>query len=166
MVADHFARGCVDDGDVVAAAVEGPDGLRGRLKDDAVGVLAAGRNGGDRRQRGAVEDDDGIAAAVGDVAEFAGLVERDAVRAVQAGDGADQLAGGGVDHQHVRAARNVEPVRSRVGGQIVPSAIAADLPFVDHVVRLLRLETGGRGGNDEHKNAGKDSRHQHAGGAQ
>ena len=36
---DNLLRGGVDYGGVLAAAVEGPDGLRGRLKDDGVGVL-------------------------------------------------------------------------------------------------------------------------------
>ena len=88
---DYFLRGGVDDGDVMAAAIEGPDGLRGRLKDDAVGVLAGG-DGGDSGEGGAVEDDHGVAAAVGDVAELAGGVERDAVGAVEAGDGADWIS--------------------------------------------------------------------------
>ena len=36
---DDFLRGGVDDRCVLAAAVEGPDRLGGRLEDDAVGVL-------------------------------------------------------------------------------------------------------------------------------
>ena len=41
MVATTFSRRRVDHGCVFAAAIEGPHGLRGGLKDDAVGILAA-----------------------------------------------------------------------------------------------------------------------------
>jgi hypothetical protein len=43
---NQLSRGGVNDGCVLAAAFEGPDGLGGGLKDDAVGILAAGGDGG------------------------------------------------------------------------------------------------------------------------
>jgi len=84
--------------------------LRGRLEDDAVGVLAAGGDGGDGGQRGAVEDHNGIAAAVGDVAELAGVVKGDAVGSVQASDSANLLACGGVKNQNLGSSGDVELV--------------------------------------------------------
>ncbi len=134
---DNIPRGGVNDGDVVGAAVEGPDGLRSRLENNAVGVLA-GRDCSDGGEGRAVEDDHGVAAAVGDVAELAGRVERDAVSSVEAGDGADGFPCVGVNNFDPRAVGNVEAVRAGVRKQIVPSALAADLPVVDNVVGLLR----------------------------
>jgi hypothetical protein len=133
---DDLLRGGVDDGDVFAAAVEGPDGLGGRLEDDAVGVLAGG-DGGDGGQGGAVEDDYGVAAAVGDVAEFAGCVEGDAVGAVEAGDGAHRFAGLSIEDFDAGAVGEVEAVGRRVGEQVIPAAVAADLPAVEDLVGLL-----------------------------
>ena len=150
---DDLARGGVDDGDVVAAAVEGPDGLRGGLEDDAVGV-GSGGDGGDGGEGGAVEDDHGVAAAVGDVAELAGGVESDAVGAVEAGDGADGFAGRGVDDVDARAVGDVEAVGAGIGEQVVPAALAADLPVVDDVVGLLRDEEGWRGGDGAEQGCG------------
>ena len=60
------------------------------------------------------------------------------MRAVQAGDGADQLAGLRIDHIDARAVGEIQAVSLPVGGQIIPSAIAADLPLINDLVRLLR----------------------------
>jgi hypothetical protein len=62
------------------------------------------------------------------------------VGAFEAGDGADGLAGVGVDHFHVGSVRNVEAMRGGVGEQIVPAAFAADDPFVHHREWLLGVD--------------------------
>ena len=149
---NDFLRSGIDDGDIIAAAVEGPDGLRGGFKNDAIGIGADG-DSGDGRQGLAIEDDDGIAAAIGDVAKVAGIVESDAVSAVQAGDGADGLAGLRVDDFHARPVSDVEPMRGGVGEQIIPSAFAAEFPVIQNVVGLLRRDgkrsVGQRGNNND-----------------
>ena len=133
---DDSVRDGVDDGDRLGAAVEGPDGLRGGLEDDAIGV-GSGGDGGDDGEGRPVEGDDCVAAAIGDVAELAGGVERNAVDAVEAGDGANRFTGGGVDDVDLRAVGEVEAMRAGIGDEIVPSAFAADFPVVDDVVGLL-----------------------------
>ena len=71
---DNFAGVGVDDADVVAPAIEDPDGFCGGLPDDGVGVGAGGNGSGDGKG-GAIEYDDGVAATVGNVASFAVGVE-------------------------------------------------------------------------------------------
>jgi hypothetical protein len=100
--------------------------------------FCTGGDGGDGGQGGAVEDDYGVAAAVGDVAEFAGGVEGDAVGAVEAGDRADGFAGLGIEDIDAGAVGEVEAVRWRVDVQVVPAAVAADLPAVEDFVGLLQ----------------------------
>ena len=144
MVATTVLRFGVDDGDVVGAAVEGPDGLRDRLKEDVVRA-GSGGDGSDDGEGGAVECNYRVAAAVGDVAELAGGVERDGVDAVEIGDGADGFAGVGVDNIDLSAVGDVKAMRAGIGDRIVPAAIAADFPVVDDVVGLLRHGGCGRG---------------------
>ena len=58
--------------------------------------------------------------------------------AMEAGDGADLFAGLGVDNHDLGAAGEVEAVGGGIDDQVVPAAIAADLPMVDDFVGLLR----------------------------
>jgi hypothetical protein len=64
---------------------------------------------------------------------------------METGDGADDLAGLGVNDIDAGAMGEVEAMRLRVGVQVVPTAVAADLPAVKDFVGLLRRENG-RGG--------------------
>ena len=133
---DDLLRCGGDDGDVFAAPVKGPDGLRGRLKDDAVGI-GSGGNGGHRSQGGAIKNDYGVATTVGDVAEVADAVKGHAVRAMKAGDGAHRLAGLGVEDIDAGAAGEVEAVSRGIDDEVIPAAVAADLPVVNDFVGLL-----------------------------
>src|SRR5579863_1061290 len=87
---DYLTRGGVNDGGVLAASVECPNGLCRRLEDDAVGISSGG-DGGDRGQCGAIENDHCVAASIGDVAELARIVQSNAVSAVKTGDGSKRL---------------------------------------------------------------------------
>jgi hypothetical protein len=126
---DHLIVARVDDADAVSTAVEGPHGLRCGIEDGAVRMIAD-RNGLLDGVGFAVELRDLIRAAVSDVSIFAVARKDDAVRAVQAGNVGDLLALAGVHDHDVVAAGNVEQLRLRINGEVVPSSIAAQFPFV------------------------------------
>ena len=128
----------------MGAAVEGPDGLRHRLKENVVRAGSGGDGSGDG-EVGAIECNNRVGATVCDVAELAGGVESDGVNAVKIGNGADRLAGVGVDNVNLSAVRDVKAMRAGIGYWVVPASIAADFPVVDDVVGLLRHGGCGRG---------------------
>jgi len=134
---DDGVRDWRDDGDVVGAAIEAPDGLRNRLEEDVVRASSGGDGCGDG-EGGAIEGDDGVGATVSDVAEFACGVESDGVDAVQIGDRADGFASVGVDDIDFSAVGDVEAMRAGIGDRVIPAAITANFPVVDDVVGLLR----------------------------
>jgi hypothetical protein len=68
---------------------------------------------------------------------------------VQAGDGADEFSRLRIDGIDARAVGEIEAVSLPIGGQVIPSAFAADLPAVNYLERLLR----GDGTNGGHKAA-------------
>ncbi len=75
------------------------------------------------------------------------------MNAVQAVNRSGDLPGLCIHYVHARATCDVEPVRRGIGGQVVPAPIAAQLPLVDHFVRLLRGDMRGNGGQSADKNA-------------
>ena len=106
-----------NDGDVVGAAIERPDGLSDRLEQDVVRTGSDGDGGGDGKG-GAVECNYCIGATVSDVAEAAGGGETcnqcDGVDAVKIGDRADGFTGVGVDDVDLVAVGDVEAMRAWV----------------------------------------------------
>ena len=151
----HLARCRVDHRHIFAAPVEGPYRLRSRFKDDAVGV-GSGRDSSYRGQRSAIKDHYRVAAAVRNVAKLARRIQRHAVRTVQPGDGAYELAALCIHDIYAHATRQIEPVRRRIGQQIIPSTLAADLPVVNDFVRLLRGCIGRRGKQAAKHGRGRD----------
>jgi hypothetical protein len=85
------------------------------------------------------------------------------MRAMQAGDDADLFASSGVEHQHLRATSNVKAMSWWIGEQVIPAAIAANLPFVDDLVRLLRGKLRRHGEQAAEKRCGKDGEDERAG---
>src|SRR5580658_961797 len=65
-------------------------------------------------------------------AEFWG--QCNAVNARSIGDVTYAFAGIGVDHHDVAAARDVDPTRFGVGGQVIPASVAAHFVGCDNVV--------------------------------
>jgi hypothetical protein len=59
------------------------------------------------------------------------------VRTVKTGDSANWLARGRIKDIDACAVGEVKAVRAGVGKQVIPAAIATNLPFVDDFVRLL-----------------------------
>ena len=58
--------------------------------------------------------------------------------AVEAGDGSDGFAGRGIEDFNAGAVGEVEAMGGGIGEQVVPAAVAADLPVVDDFVGLLQ----------------------------
>ena len=129
----------------MGAAVERPDGLRDRLKEDVVGAGSSGNGCGDG-EGGAVECNYCVGATVSDVAELAGGVESDGVDAVEVRNDADGFTSVCVDDVNFGAVGDVKAMRAGVGDRVVPAAVTADLPVVDDAVRLSRPRGRGRGG--------------------
>ena len=146
---DDFLGGGVDHRGILAAAVESPDGLRGRLEDDAIRV-GSGGDGGDDGEGVAIKSHDRVATAIGDVAEFAGGVEGHAVGAVEMTDHANLFTALGIEHVNVIAARDEKAMGGGVDLQVVPPAGVSQLPVVNHMVGLLRESgCGGKKGTEQ-----------------
>ena len=133
----HFLRVRIYHGGVATASVEGPHCPGDRLVCDAIRI-GAGGNAGHRLECPAIEDHDHIRAPVADVAVLSGCIQRNTVRALQPGDGADGFSAAGIDHFNPGTVRDVEAMGRGIRNEIVPAAIAADLPLRNEVIWALR----------------------------
>jgi hypothetical protein len=73
---------------------------------------------------------------------------------VQAPDAAHRLAGLGVEDIDPGAVGEVKAVRPRIGEQVIPKAVAADLPAVKNALGLLRGKHRRTGKKAAHKGSG------------
>ena len=78
--------------------------------------------------------------------------------AVESRDGAHEFAGLGIDDIDVRAASQIEAMRRRIDDQVVPSALAAELPTVQDVIRLLPGKQGWEGKEAAKQDCGKKTK--------
>ncbi len=143
-VADHGVFHGIDGGGVLAASVKGEDPFAGFVVEDRVGILRAFQfDACGFLERLKIEDRDGVLASVAGEALAQVLRQRDTVDARRVGDVTHHRALVGIDHHHVCAARDEQPLARGIEGQIVPAAVAAQRELLFDVE--LRLGRGGSG---------------------
>ena len=99
-----------------------------------------------------IEDQDGaVAAAIGDEAAAERRNNRRSVRTLLSRNIAQNLAARGVDDHGVRAARDKQPMRLRINGQIVPSAVATDVHGLRNIPFSLGQSRHGTGHEHRHR---------------
>ena len=132
--AQNFSAGAINRAGILAASIERENALGRRIVEDRVGILADLHFFANGLKRLKVENGNGAFAAVaGESASEVGR-ERDAMHALGIGDIADGFAGINVEHNYVRASRDIEPAGIRVGAEIIPATFAAQLVSFGHVV--------------------------------
>ncbi len=115
----------IEYGDIGTIAVERIQLMRLWHIEDGVGIFTADLHLLLDGQAIECKHGDIVAATVAGEAQIQGRCEIDAVHALGAGNGADALMGSQVDHLHLVAVRDIQPLMVGVDAGIVPFAIAA-----------------------------------------
>ena len=129
--AGHAARGRVNRGGIVAAAVEREDALGEGIVEDTVGPRAD-RDLRELLEALAVDHGDLVGTAFADIGLAAD--EGGAVNARQVGDVGQHFAGIGIHHHHMIAAGDIEIACCRISVQVIEPAIAAQRYGFEHMV--------------------------------
>ncbi len=122
----------IEDGHVLALAIEGEHMFTGGFVQDCVGIVAGNRSFLDDLQGGKIEHRDRVAPAIAGIAAVRPLVERDSVHALSVRNRPDDLSRLGIHHVDMIRAAQEEALARRVERHIVPAADTAQLPALHH----------------------------------